>query len=400
MWRTPPAAAVGPGRVHGPPPLGPAPGVSQPLPPRSPQPAAHDVVVVDETSMMSLPLMARLVEAVRRDARLVLLGTSNSWRRWKPERCWVTSSAPRERPAGARPGPAPELASALPCCRPTIASVAHWRSWPTRCELATQTRWWPYFHRLRSQDRVAEELVPGDDTAVDWLAADVATAGEVTLAPVRELVLAAGQPLIEAARRGDGPGALDALGRCACCVPTGTARPAPARGTPGPNSGCWRARARRPVVAPGTWPPRHRYRERLQPGLVQRRRRGCGRRAGREPGCRLQARGGRRNCQPVPGAGRRDGFAMTAHRAQGFGVRRGRVLLPSASSRALTRELLYTAVTRARQRVVLVGTEESVRAAVRRRVRGPRPDRPTVGLSRSGPDYPAWVANSGAVPHR
>ena len=35
---------------------------------------AHDVVVVDETSMVSLSLMARLVEAVRRDARLVLLG--------------------------------------------------------------------------------------------------------------------------------------------------------------------------------------------------------------------------------------------------------------------------------------------------------------------------------------
>ena len=35
---------------------------------------AYDVVVVDETSMVSLSLMARLVEAVRRDARLVLLG--------------------------------------------------------------------------------------------------------------------------------------------------------------------------------------------------------------------------------------------------------------------------------------------------------------------------------------
>ena len=41
-------------------------------------------------------------------------------------------------------------------------------------------------------------------------------------------------------------------------------------------------------------------------------------------------------------------------------------LLPGASSRVLTRELLYTAVTRARRRVVLVGTEESVRAAVSR----------------------------------
>ena len=34
----------------------------------------YEVVVVDETSMMSLPLMARLVEAVRPDARLVLIG--------------------------------------------------------------------------------------------------------------------------------------------------------------------------------------------------------------------------------------------------------------------------------------------------------------------------------------
>ena len=34
----------------------------------------HDVVVVDETSMVSLSLMARLVAAVRDDARLVLVG--------------------------------------------------------------------------------------------------------------------------------------------------------------------------------------------------------------------------------------------------------------------------------------------------------------------------------------
>ena len=34
----------------------------------------YDVVVVDETSMMSLPLMARLLDAVRPEARLVLIG--------------------------------------------------------------------------------------------------------------------------------------------------------------------------------------------------------------------------------------------------------------------------------------------------------------------------------------
>src|SRR5205823_7450221 len=34
----------------------------------------HDVVIVDETSMVSLSLMARLVEATRPDARLVIVG--------------------------------------------------------------------------------------------------------------------------------------------------------------------------------------------------------------------------------------------------------------------------------------------------------------------------------------
>src|SRR5262249_47940927 len=34
----------------------------------------HDVVIVDETSMVSLSLMARLLEAVRPSARLILVG--------------------------------------------------------------------------------------------------------------------------------------------------------------------------------------------------------------------------------------------------------------------------------------------------------------------------------------
>jgi exodeoxyribonuclease V alpha subunit len=37
-------------------------------------PLPHDMVVVDETSMVSLPLMARLLDAVRPDATLVLVG--------------------------------------------------------------------------------------------------------------------------------------------------------------------------------------------------------------------------------------------------------------------------------------------------------------------------------------
>jgi exodeoxyribonuclease V alpha subunit len=42
------------------------------------------------------------------------------------------------------------------------------------------------------------------------------------------------------------------------------------------------------------------------------------------------------------------------------------VLLPAPESRILTRELLYTAATRARERLILAGTEEAIRAAVER----------------------------------
>ena len=43
------------------------------------------------------------------------------------------------------------------------------------------------------------------------------------------------------------------------------------------------------------------------------------------------------------------------------------VLLPPTDSRLLTRELLYTAVTRAREKVRLVGSADQLRAAVNRR---------------------------------
>ncbi|WP_299520233.1 exodeoxyribonuclease V subunit alpha [uncultured Serinicoccus sp.] len=60
--------------------------------------------------------------------------------------------------------------------------------------------------------------------------------------------------------------------------------------------------------------------------------------------------------------------AMTIHKAQGSQAREVTVLLPELDSPLLTRELFYTAVTRAERQVRVVGSEEEVRAAVRRRV--------------------------------
>lgn len=61
--------------------------------------------------------------------------------------------------------------------------------------------------------------------------------------------------------------------------------------------------------------------------------------------------------------------AMTVHKAQGSQAAEVTVLVPPAESRLLTREMLYTAITRAQQRLTVVGTRESVRLAVESPVR-------------------------------
>ena len=59
-------------------------------------------------------------------------------------------------------------------------------------------------------------------------------------------------------------------------------------------------------------------------------------------------------------------FAMTIHKSQGSQFDTAAVLLPDPSSRILTRELLYTAATRARELLLLAGTAQSIRTAVDR----------------------------------
>jgi len=58
--------------------------------------------------------------------------------------------------------------------------------------------------------------------------------------------------------------------------------------------------------------------------------------------------------------------AMTVHRSQGSQFERVTFLLPEVDSQLSTRELLYTALTRAESFVRLVGTEAELRAAISR----------------------------------
>lgn len=61
--------------------------------------------------------------------------------------------------------------------------------------------------------------------------------------------------------------------------------------------------------------------------------------------------------------------AMTVHKSQGSEADEVTVLLPPPDSPLLTRELFYTAVTRAKRSVTVVGSEDAIRTALTRRAR-------------------------------
>ncbi len=62
-------------------------------------------------------------------------------------------------------------------------------------------------------------------------------------------------------------------------------------------------------------------------------------------------------------------WAMTVHRSQGSEYDHVIVSLPEPPSPLLTRELLYTAVTRARSRLEIVGSDAAIATAVRNDIR-------------------------------
>ncbi|HLP16801.1 MAG TPA: AAA family ATPase, partial [Bacteroidota bacterium] len=63
-----------------------------------------------------------------------------------------------------------------------------------------------------------------------------------------------------------------------------------------------------------------------------------------------------------------DAFAITIHNSQGSEFEKVAIVMPSRDTQILTRELLYTGITRAKKRAVIYGAEELVRAAVSRKI--------------------------------
>ncbi|MDQ6928554.1 MAG: exodeoxyribonuclease V subunit alpha [Actinomycetota bacterium] len=309
----------------------------------------HDVVVVDETSMVSLSLMARLVEAVRAGGRLVLVGD--------PEQL---ASVEAGAVLGDIVGPAGEEgAPAKPIGEGIVVLRQVHRFGGGIAELA---------EAIRGGDADATVEILGRDLPdVHWLPVDVTEANRAALAPVRDVVVEAGHKLTAAARAGDARAAIAALGSCRVLC-------AHRRGPYGVDT--WMARVEswlageiEGFAAEGTWyvgrpllVTENDYALRLfngDTGVV----------VATAPG-RVAAVFERRHelleFSPTRLAAVDTVYAMTVHKSQGSQFAAVAVLLPDPASPILTRELLYTAATRARRHLILAGTEESVRAAVTR----------------------------------
>ncbi|HET6547630.1 MAG TPA: exodeoxyribonuclease V subunit alpha, partial [Solirubrobacter sp.] len=298
----------------------------------------HDVVIVDETSMVSLSLMARVIEAVRPDARLVLVGDPGQ----------LTSIE-----AGA------VLGDIVGAGGPAVAVLEHvYRYGEGIDALASAVR-------AGDEDGALAALSAGyrDVTWIPVDAGDPATLD--ALASVRDGAVAAARDVIDAAEAGRDSDAIAALGafRVLCAHRRG-----------GHGVAVWTARIE-------SWLGGELGRARWYPGrplLINENDYGL-RLYNGDTGVVVATGDGRvaaafeRRGEPVRFAPSRLSavetvYAMTVHKSQGSQFGTAAVLLPEPTSQILTRELLYTAVTRAREHLILAGTEEAIRAAVSRPV--------------------------------
>ena len=315
-------------------------------------PLPHDVVIVDETSMVSLTMMSWLLEAVADGTRLILLGD--------PQQLASVE-------AGA-------VLADIAASRDLVASA----DGPTVVELQRNRRSNQEIGDLASAIRGGDAgrtvalLRSGTTCTLE----EYDGTGDITEHPVllRDL-LATAAAVREAALRGDGPGANEALARhrvlCAHREgPFGVAR--------------W-ARAARNWLSEqfpdygrtaGAWVG--------QPLLITR---NSDTAANGDTAVVVEVDGrlmasvdraqGPLLVDPVLLDDAADLHAMTIHKSQGSQFDVVSVVLPPVGSPLLTRELLYTAITRARSHVRIYGSEAALRIAVE------TPARRASGLGRS-----------------
>jgi exodeoxyribonuclease V alpha subunit len=316
------------------------------------QPLPLDLVIVDEVSMVALGQLRRLLDATPPDAHLVLVGDPG-------QLAAVEAGTVLGDLVAAASAPGSPLAGAVTTLRTG-------------------------FRYGGAIDRLAQAVAAGDAAAVlDMASTDPGAVGSApvslvvpdrpgawptgdgALAPVRRLLVDDARAVVAAAASGDVDGALAAVLRTKvlCAHRNGP------DGVAGWNAAVegwvhqvppWRRPEwypGRPVLLTDNDPDLRVHNGDV--GVVVR------------DGDRLRVAVDGRAGRPVehrrlPGA--QTVHAMTVHKSQGSQFTRAVVVLPAERSPILTRELLFTAVTRAADAVVLVASPQALADAVGRRV--------------------------------
>lgn len=300
------------------------------------RPLPHDVVIVDEMSMVSMLMMNRLLSALKPSARLILVGDPDQ----------LTSVD------------AGSVLSDITRAPASTGIVAR----------LTEN------HRFAGDIALlADAIRSGDaDAALEILAAGD---GAVRLVPatsvdvVHDRVVAAGRRLFNAASSGDALGALASLEshRVLCGHRSGSFGVAHwtrqvqswlVDGVPG-YSLEGEFHVGRPVMVTVNRPELGLYNG--DSGVLLA--------AGGRPQAWFKIGEDVRSFSPFLLDGLVSVHAMTIHKAQGSQFDDVSVVLPPPGSPLLTRELLYTAVSRAKRSVVIVGDPDALREAVSRPAR-------------------------------
>jgi len=311
----------------------------------------HDVVVVDETSMLSLTLMARLLEAVRPDARLILVGDPDQLASVEAGAVLadlVAGLTARPLPTSTGdPGPSGDEGR-----HGVVVLGKTWRFSGAIADLAAAVR--------NGDADAAFAVLRTGDAALELVSSVPAEQD------IRRDVVRSATAIRQAAKVGDADTALKQLEkhRVLCAHRSGPfgvdswSRKIERwlAEVPGdPREGEWYIG--RPLLVTVNDYALNLYNG--DTGVVVASTEGPARAVfsrGTQPLSYAPSRLG--NVQTV--------HAMTVHRSQGSQFERVTVVLPPADSPLSTREMLYTALTRAEKFVRLVGTEAELRAAIDR----------------------------------
>jgi exodeoxyribonuclease V alpha subunit len=338
-------------------------------------PLPHDVVIIDETSMVSLPMLAHLLDAVPSTSRVVLVGDPGQLASVEAGSVLGDIAGPVVAAAASgQPVPTAEIAGCVsvllesrrfPSNSPVGRFAEAVRSGDTDLALDVLRSTTTEAHSDDGSSASSVDLVDGSpartEVTVAWCSQSVVEpAGAAT---VRAEALASAVLVRENALAGDASTTLELLGavRVLCAHrhgPFGVSR--------------WNRQfdqwleltpfalaAGRPVMITRNDPVNDLFNGDL--GVVVSAPDAAGHNQLRvafaaATGIRLLAPARLDQLDTV--------HAMTIHKSQGSEFDTVVVVMPPADSPLATRELLYTAVTRARRRVVLIGTEDSLVAAI------------------------------------